>query len=115
MRKSDKKIEKQLRDGLTNVCDHLLDQALGFEWITHTVNFNRFPNSLRIICIFNSKNAEESFRHSPHCSDLLAVINHKLQQQGLPITLSATQLHFDNEESCQLHHQGNWSARLSSH
>lgn len=115
MRKSDKKTEKQLREGLTLVCDHLLTLNIEFEWITHTVNFDRLPSSLKVICIFKSRAAQESFRRSPHFNNLLELINGQLKQQGLHLKLSSTQLLLDNEESCTLQHQGNWSVRLSMH
>ena len=45
MRKSDKKIENQIRDVLTDVCEDTLKGYDGFLWVTHTVNFSSFPQS----------------------------------------------------------------------
>lgn len=45
MRKTDKKIENDIRNSLTEVCDELLELKMGFEWITHLVDFKRFPRA----------------------------------------------------------------------
>ena len=38
MRKSDKKIENQLRLTLTDVCETALKRFNGFEWLTHLLH-----------------------------------------------------------------------------
>ncbi|MEZ8100511.1 Fis family transcriptional regulator [Vibrio bivalvicida] len=54
MRKSDKKIENQIRDVLTEVCEDTLKGYDGFLWVTHTVKFSSFPQSLKIVCVFDT-------------------------------------------------------------
>lgn len=54
MKKTDKKIEKKLVSALTVICDLALDRIEGFQWLTHTVNFNQFPHSLTVICVFDT-------------------------------------------------------------
>ena len=54
MRKSDKKIENQIREVLTDVCEDTLKSYEGFLWVTHTVNYSSFPQSLKIICVFET-------------------------------------------------------------
>jgi len=54
MRKSDKKIDNILRRLLTEVCDSALEIVDGFKWLTHLVDYDNFPESLSVICIFNT-------------------------------------------------------------
>ena len=49
MRKTDKKIDKQIISALTEVCDSALKAFTGFEWLTHRVNYTNFPKSLKIM------------------------------------------------------------------
>jgi len=55
MRKTDKKIDNALRIVLTEVCHAALDKVDGFEWLSHEVNYHCFPSSLKVICVFASK------------------------------------------------------------
>ncbi|MGR5296355.1 Fis family transcriptional regulator [Vibrio mediterranei] len=54
MRKSDKKVENLIRDVLTEVCEGTLKSYDGFLWVTHTVKFDSFPQSLKIVCVFET-------------------------------------------------------------
>ncbi len=61
MRKSDKKIESLIRDVLTEVCEDSLKDYDGFLWVTHTVKYTSFPQSLKIICVFETKQDKANF------------------------------------------------------
>ncbi len=61
MRKSDKKIENQIREVLTDVCEDTLKSYEGFLWVTHTVNYSSFPQSLKIICVFETGQDRANF------------------------------------------------------
>lgn len=61
MRKSDKKIENQIREVLTDVCEDTLKSYEGFLWVTHTVNYSSFPQSLKIICVFETSQDRANF------------------------------------------------------
>lgn len=54
MRKTDKKMDNQIRKSLTRVCEHALNYIEGFQWLTHHVDYRRFPESLRVICVFDT-------------------------------------------------------------
>ena len=54
MRKSDKKLDNQLRLVLTDVCETALKEVEGFQWLTHVVNYSNFPQSLRVVCVFDT-------------------------------------------------------------
>ncbi|HCC80946.1 MAG TPA: Fis family transcriptional regulator, partial [Methylophaga sp.] len=44
MRKTDKKIDNELRLKLTDVCEQGLKNIAGFQWLTHLVNYDDYPN-----------------------------------------------------------------------
>ncbi len=54
MRKTDKKIDNALIKVLTEVCDIAQENYAGFEWITHFANYNNFPGSLSVVCIYGT-------------------------------------------------------------
>ena len=51
MRKTDKKMDNQLRHVLTEVCEVALKDINGFQWLTHVVNYSNFPKSLQVVCV----------------------------------------------------------------
>ncbi len=59
MKKTDKKREKSIVQGLTRVCEIAKNEVSGFEWLTHTIDYDDFPNSLMVHCILTS---DESIR-----------------------------------------------------
>ncbi len=61
MRKSDKKVENLIRGVLTEVCEDTLKGYDGFLWVTHTVKFSSFPQSLEIVCVFETKQDRANF------------------------------------------------------
>jgi len=112
MRKSDKKIENKLREVLTDVCEIALKEFTGFEWVTHLVNYNNFPSSLKIICIFDTNDNLTLFKESNNHRKLGTLIQTKLFE--IDINLKSINNHFsyDTEENCQKSNSGKWADRL---
>lgn len=113
MRKSDKKTDNQLRLVLTQVCEVALKDIQGFQWLTHTANYNNFPQSLKVVCVFDSNESLDSYRQSQYNYKLVSLIKSELE--GMQIRLKNIEKHitYDSEENCERQHNGNWAARLS--
>ncbi|PKH29986.1 Fis family transcriptional regulator [Shewanella sp. ALD9] len=112
MRKTDKKIDNKLREGLTVVCEHALDSYPGFAWITHVVDYTTFPKSLRIICIFDTETQLTQFNQSGHKALLLTLIQRTLAQYQIDLKNINQHVSFDTETACDQQHHGNWALRL---
>ncbi|MCL1066931.1 Fis family transcriptional regulator [Shewanella olleyana] len=110
MKKSDKKIDNQIRESLTDVCDVLIEQISGFQWLTHIVNFNAFPQSLKVVCVFDNEAQLTQLRLNKEDMFISQMIVHKLSLQG--ISISSKQVLFDSEAKCEAQHNGNWALRL---
>ncbi|GAA0832522.1 hypothetical protein GCM10009112_19420 [Marinomonas arenicola] len=112
MKKSDKKLDKALREALTKVCDHLLGEVEGFVWLTHVVDFNRYPQSLKIVCVFE-KEADVAELLSTQGDVLFyQCIEDELKGANLVIKNSRQSVSFDSEEACERSHKGRWNLRL---
>lgn len=59
MRKTDKKTERHIIRHLTDVCEAAKVECEGFIWLTHEVDYQRFPQSLRVILVFNESVTDE--------------------------------------------------------
>lgn len=112
MKKTDKKNEKSISEALTEACHIALNQVAGFQWLTHRVNYSRFPDSLSVICIFDTNSELASALLAKQDDFLRSVIREKLSAVGIPIKDMVRQVSFDTEEACTLEHGGKWQQRL---
>lgn len=55
MRKNDRKIEREIIRELTRVCETAKFDHDGFIWLTHAVDYQRFPQSLIVTLVFNDQ------------------------------------------------------------
>lgn len=92
VRKTDKKIDNQIRLLLTNLCENQLKAISGFEWLTHSANYQKFPQSLNITFVFNSQPALAEFRNSAAFNELAHTLTANFS--GLGIKLKHEQLRF---------------------
>ncbi|BDX06933.1 Fis family transcriptional regulator [Planctobacterium marinum] len=113
MRKSDKKRDNILRKVLTLVCESALKDIQGFCWLTHIVNYDNFPKSLRIVCVFDSNADLDNYLLSDNNEYLQSIIASELSQIDIKLDNITNQILFDTEENCAEQHQGNWSRRLA--
>lgn len=113
MRKSDKKIDNQIIKALTAVCQSALEDIDGFEWLTHTVNFEKFPESLKIVCVFDSNTKLANYLKSSSSKGLASLIADSLADIGIKLKDANNQIELDSEENCTRYHAGNWQKRLA--
>lgn len=59
MRKTDKKLDREIIRELTQMCEAAKFDHEGFIWLTHEVNYQRFPQSLKVTLVFNESVSEE--------------------------------------------------------
>lgn len=98
MTKTDKKTENAIRLALTNVCEAALETVEGFQWITHTVNYKNFPNSLAILCVFDNPESLISARASEKDVYLKDQIQKELAAKNIEIRNINSVVSFDTEE-----------------
>ncbi len=107
-KKTHKKTEQAIIKALTNVCDIAQIESEGFKWLTHTVNYNNFPASLIVLCVYNT-NLDLALANKDHIHTLI-----KQHLDAIGIQLKDIQKHvrFDTEEACKASHGGKWGERL---
>ncbi|WP_372743413.1 Fis family transcriptional regulator [Neptunomonas sp.] len=102
MKKTDKKIENAIRIALTEVCDVALDEVPGFKWITHFVNYDAFPSSLVVVCVFATKSDLSSALSTHHDDFLRTLITNKLSAANIQCKDSRQYVRFDSEETWEI-------------
>ncbi|SEF80192.1 hypothetical protein [Marinobacterium lutimaris] len=109
MRKTDKKTDNAIRLALTEACEIALTRHPGFEWLTHLVDYNRFPESLTVVCVFDTTaNLAKTDQQA-----LSTLILDKLAASNIRVNNPRRLVRCDSEESCLAQHDGRWHERLS--
>ncbi|WP_136678484.1 Fis family transcriptional regulator [Neptunomonas sp. XY-337] len=112
MRKTDKKIDNAIRGALTEVCEAAIGNFEGFKWLTHVVDYNCFPKSLLVVCVFETNDQLSSFLRNKKDTEVFDLIKFHLKDIPLNIKDISKHVDFDTEENCTNKNNGNWRERL---
>ena len=106
------KMERQLVASLTHACEQAKPLLPGFCWLTHRVDYQRFPESLVVTWVFDTHaNLANALRgDARRC--IVALTAEALAEAGLDVVDAALHLDFDSEDACRREHGGDWQARL---
>lgn len=110
MRKTDKKLDNAIRASLTEACDVAQEKSEGFMWLTHLVNYDFFPNSLSVICVYDT----DTNLANADVNSMRALIKKHLASIDINLKDINRNIRFDTEERCQEQNQGRWAERLGS-
>lgn len=113
MRKSDKKLDNEIRKTLTRLCEDKLKSHQGFEWLTHTANYSNFPASLKVLCVFDTNENLAHFEASGGKSNIVSEMAKAISVLNITLKVPKEHFIFDCEERCDKEHRGNWKARLA--
>jgi hypothetical protein len=91
MRKTDKKLENLIRAELTEVCEYALNHTPGFQWLTHTADYQHFPSSLNVRCVFAPESLQAAIQDRP----LNSLITSKLK--NIDITIQSEKIRYTLE------------------
>ncbi len=108
MTKTQKRLDQKLRKALTDVCELLLEQNIGFEWLTHQADYTNFPASLLITCVFTT----EADAANADQAGIMRLLQAKLLAFGVKFKAIKQQVLFDSEEACA-QQEGHWDQRLA--
>ena len=100
MKKTDKKIDKQICQALTKACETAKQEVQGFQWLTHLVNYNKFPDSLSIICIFDTNAQLDQACQAGRDQLMISLIKTELEQINIRFKDINRHVSFDTEEGC---------------
>ena len=113
--KTQKKIDHNLCQSLTEACEKFLEDTPGFQWITHHANYNNFPASLRVHCIFDTQLNQQQAEDNGHCQQMQQCIQSQLLNSPIALKLDQRKIFFDSEQACEKEHSGDWERRLAHH
>ncbi len=107
------RIERTLAATLTEACESAKAEIIGFQWLTHDVDFQRFPASLRVIWVFASQAEQDAAIAKGQERLMQELTATALQAAGIALDAPAAHVHLDNEQQCLRVDGGNWQQRLA--
>ena len=112
MRKTDKKLDNTIRASLTDVCEQALKDIDGFRWLTHLVNYDNYPKSLKVVCVFDTNQNLNNYLESDESLSIESLIHSEFQAMDIKLKCFSNHISYDSEEDCHQQHNGNWAIRL---
>lgn len=103
-------MDRALTRALTIACDRALAEIAGFEWLTHRVDYQRFPASLLVTWVFTT----EPQRQAAELPRLHALTLAAFDEAGIAVSDIAAHVRLDSEERCTAQHGGDWATRLGT-
>lgn len=107
------RIERTLAATLTEACEAGKAAIVGFQWLTHDVDYQRFPASLRVIWIFASQAEQDAAIARGQQGLIQNLTAAALQAAAIQLDTPAVHVHLDNEQQCLRVDGGNWQQRLA--
>ncbi|MGE8060692.1 hypothetical protein [Pseudomonas sp. NPDC089547] len=106
------RLERELVACLTEACETAKAEIVGFSWLTHRLDPEDFPASLRITWVFEQEADKAAAVAGDAKVRMLALTEVALEQAGIQLDHPAWHVRFDSEEACQQSHGGDWAKRL---
>lgn len=106
-------LERQLVAAPTQACETAKAEIPGFEWLTHTVDYAAFPQSLRVTWVFDTRASQDRALASGLDQRMRELTSAALQEAGVPAVQLDHCVQVDSEQACQSQHGGDWRVRLA--
>lgn len=107
-------IERELARALTAACESAKSEIVGFEWLTHRVNYARFPESLIVTWVFDRDSHLDQASTGQAKARMQALTLAAFDEIGISVKDIARHVEFDSQQRCDAQHGGDWAARIDS-
>ena len=106
-------IERRLTTSLTEACETAKSQIPGFVWLTHVVDYEAFPASLKVVWVFDTQASKDFALADGEASYMGELTARALADAQVKVRNGSAHVFFDSEEECQRSCGGNWPKRLA--
>ncbi|SEF02523.1 hypothetical protein [Pseudomonas migulae] len=106
-------IERRLIAALSKACETAKAEIEGFSWLTHDVDYERFPSSLMIVWVFDTDASRDEVLANGQDKRMLELTTLALSEANVHVNQVSANVHFDTEEQCQRSNAGDWRQRLT--
>lgn len=107
------RLDRQLIATLTEACETAKAEIPGFDWLTHTVDYSAFPQSLRVTWVFDTRANKALALATGADQRMRELTATALHAADVPAVTMERCVQFDSEEECRVQQGGDWRARLA--
>lgn len=107
------RMERQLSSCLSQACEAAKAEIVGFSWLTHEVDYARFPESLQVTWIFATEAQRAQAIEEGQAARMQALTQAALAEAGIDMSALIAPVRFDSEEACKRNDGGDWQRRLA--
>lgn len=105
--------ERQLIACLTRACETGKAEIVGFAWLTHLVDYHKFPSSLMVTWVFDTQANRDRALANGQDERMVELTAEAFSGAGISVSAVSAHLSFDSEEQCRRVDAGNWQQRLA--
>lgn len=106
------KMERKLTASLTHACEQAKPDLPGFEWLTHSVDYQRFPETLVVTWVFDTDGNLANALKSELRKTMQDLTASALSEAGIAVEDVSQHIDFDSEQACHRVDAGDWQRRL---
>ncbi|MQU07434.1 hypothetical protein [Pseudomonas helleri] len=106
-------IERRLVKHLTDACETAKGQIPGFVWLTHSVDFEAFPASLKVVWVFDNQVNKDFALADGEARFMVELTTSALLDANIKVRQVANHVFYDSEDECQRACGGDWVKRLA--
>lgn len=107
------RIERRLIASLTDACETAKAEIVGFDWLTHEADYQSFPQSLRVIWVFDTKASKDRALEAGLDTRMVELTSMALANADVSTRNIDRHVYFDSEEECTSSQRGDWVKRLA--
>jgi len=112
-KRDEARTERRLAATLTEACETAEAHIPGFVWLTHLVDYAAFPQSLRVVWVFDTHAHQQEALAAGHGEFMVQLTAMALAEADITLDPVAPHVHFDAEDQCLRSHGGDWRRRLA--
>jgi len=91
-------IERELIRTLTTACETAKSEIVGFQWLTHDVDYDAFPRSLQVTWVFDTEAKMNSALGSPDKARMLELTLAAFDEIGITVSNITAHVAFRAEQ-----------------
>ena len=91
-------MERELARTLTTACETAKSEIVGFQWLTHDVDYDAFPRSLQVTWVFDTEARMNSALGSPDKARMFELTQVAFDEIGITVSNIAAHVAFRAEQ-----------------
>ena len=113
LKRNEKKIENAIVRALNGVCETLRYESNGFSWLTHFVDYSNFPQSLKLVFVFDTNQSLKSAKNEALFQTIFELTETRLKSEGVYVKRIDKAVFFDTDENGADFNDASWCRKYS--